>query len=102
MKTLTTTLRQQIIESMTKVEHESIAGYAIRKFAGEATGKTDKEVITAAENIKSQIHDNAIVMMRILGPQYMFFKKLRLSNRRRKTVAKSALIKPIWSTKAVV
>jgi hypothetical protein len=98
MKQLSPDLRNQIIEAMGKVTHEGIAGYAIRRFAGLADVSTDAEVIQAAENIKSQIHDNAIVMMRVLGDQFKFFNRLRLQARRRKMVDRRALINPVWST----
>lgn len=98
MKHLSPDLRKQIIDAMGKVTHEGIAGYAIRRFASRASLSSDAEVIEAAENIKSQIHDNAIVMMRVLGDQFKFFNRLRLQPRRRKIVDRRALINPVWST----
>lgn len=98
MKQLSPELRKQIITAMGNVSHDSIAGYSIRRFAGLADVPTDEEVINATENIKSQIHDNAIVMMRVLGDQFKFFNRLRLQPRRRKMVERRALIKPVWST----
>lgn len=69
-------LKAQILSSMGQVQHEGLAGYAIRKFALESHLKTDDEVVEAVENIKSQIVDNPMCMRRVLGNQFDFLNGL--------------------------
>lgn len=73
---LSPALKAQILSAMGQVQHEGIAGYAIRKFALESHLKRDDEVIEAVENIKCQIVDNPMCMRRVLGDQFEFLNAL--------------------------
>lgn len=78
MKTLPPYLRKKIIDSLKSVKHDSIAGLACRKFASEATEKTDAEVIQCISEIKSQIVDNGPMLKRILGTEFNFINNLHI------------------------
>lgn len=78
MKTLPPYLRAKIIDSLKSVKHDSIAGLACRKFAAEASQKTDAEVIQAVADIKSQIVDNGPMLKRILGSEFNFINNLHI------------------------
>ena len=78
MKGLPPYLRRKIINSLKSVEHDSIAGFACRKFAAESEQKTDAEVIQCISDIKSQIVDNGPMLKRILGSEFNFINNLHI------------------------
>ena len=78
MKVLPPYLRKKIIDSLKNVKHDSIAGFACRKFASEAAQKTDAEVIQCVADIKSQIIDNGPMLKRILGTEFNFINNLHI------------------------
>lgn len=67
--------REEIISSLEKVKHDSIAGYSIRLFAKDAREKPDTAIIECLRGIGKQIVDNPGAMMRVLGNQFFFIKK---------------------------
>jgi len=78
MKTLSAQIRRQIIGSLAKVKHDSIAGYSIQKFVRESADKTDSEVIQCISEIKSQAVDNRTAVKNILGKQFRFIMDLNI------------------------
>lgn len=78
MKSLSAQQRRQIIGSLSRVHHDSIAGYSIEKFVRESAGKSDAEVIQCISEIKSQIVDNGPMLKRILGSEFNFINNLHI------------------------
>lgn len=81
MKSLSAQQRRQIIGSLSRVRHDSIAGYSIEKFVLESAGKTDAEVIQCISEIKSQAVDNRIAVKNILGREFRFIMDLPIPSK---------------------
>lgn len=69
-------LRESILQSFSRLDTKTFAGFAYNRVYVNRHEYTDREVAQAVLDIQDQICDNPYVMMTVLGNEYDFLRRL--------------------------
>lgn len=69
-------LRESILQSFSRLDTKTFAGFAYNRVFVNRHEYTDREVAQAVLDIQDQICDNPYVMMTVLGNEYDFLRRL--------------------------